>query len=84
MPLDELYRQQAGLLVKIVPFVARETSFALKGGTAIDKPVTLDELLQVREELIREMVGKMPTQHRQFLISVKRGEPNWTLLACLT
>jgi predicted nucleotidyltransferase component of viral defense system len=46
----------------------------------VDKPVTLDELLQTREDLIREIVGKMPEQHRRFLISVKRGEPDWALL----
>ena len=36
MPLDEAYRRQASLLIKVVPFVATETSFALKGGTAIN------------------------------------------------
>jgi predicted nucleotidyltransferase component of viral defense system len=46
----------------------------------VDKPVTLDELLETREDLIREIVGKMPDQHRRFLISVKRGEPDWALL----
>ena len=46
----------------------------------VDKPVTLDELLEAREDLIREIVGKMPDQHRLFLISVKRGEPDWALL----
>ena len=46
----------------------------------VDKPVTLDELLQTREDLIRTIVGKMPEQHRHFLISVKRGEPDWALL----
>jgi hypothetical protein len=40
----------------------------------VDKPVTLDELLQAREALIAEIVGKMPEKHRRFLISVKRGE----------
>jgi hypothetical protein len=45
-----------------------------------DKPVTLDELLHAREDLIREIVGQMPVQHRRFLISVKRGETDWTLL----
>jgi len=47
----------------------------------VDKPVTLDELLQAREDLIREIGGKMPEQHRRFLISVKRGEPEWALLS---
>jgi predicted nucleotidyltransferase component of viral defense system len=46
----------------------------------VDKAVTLDELLQAREDLILEIVGKMPEHHRRFLISVKRGEPDWSLL----
>ncbi len=36
MPVDDGYRKQAALLIKIVPLVAIETSFALKGGTAIN------------------------------------------------
>ncbi len=35
MPADERYRRQAELLVRILPFVAEEKCFALKGGTAI-------------------------------------------------
>ena len=46
----------------------------------VNEPVTLNELLQARENLIREIVGKMPEQPRRFLISVKRGEPDWALL----
>ena len=36
MPVAELYRRQAASLVSVVPFVAAEKSFALKGGTAIN------------------------------------------------
>jgi Nucleotidyl transferase AbiEii toxin, Type IV TA system len=36
MPVAELYRRQAALLVSVVPFVDAEKSFALKGGTAIN------------------------------------------------
>jgi predicted nucleotidyltransferase component of viral defense system len=36
MPMDESYRKQVALLVKIVPLVAKEVVFALKGGTAIN------------------------------------------------
>lgn len=36
MPVDESYRKQVTLLVKIVPLVAKEVAFALKGGTAIN------------------------------------------------
>jgi predicted nucleotidyltransferase component of viral defense system len=46
----------------------------------VDEPVTLDELLRAREDLIAEIVGRMPEQHKRFLISVKRGEPDWALL----
>jgi hypothetical protein len=34
-----------------------------------DEPVTLDELLAAREALIAEIAGKMPDDHRRFLIS---------------
>lgn len=36
MPADEEYRRQARLLVLVLPSVADETCFALKGGTAIN------------------------------------------------
>lgn len=36
MPVDESYRKQVSLLIKIVPLVAKEAVFALKGGTAIN------------------------------------------------
>lgn len=42
--------------------------------------VTLDELLQAREDVIADIVGNMPADHRRFLISIKRGEPDWALL----
>lgn len=36
MPFSETYRRQAALLVRIVPLIAPEKCFALKGGTAIN------------------------------------------------
>lgn len=36
MPAAELYRRQVALLVRVIPLVAAETRFALKGGTAIN------------------------------------------------
>ena len=36
MPLSDRYRHQVALLVDMIPFVAREKDFALKGGTAIN------------------------------------------------
>ena len=45
MPLEDSYRRQVELLVKVLPSVARERCFALKGGTAIN--------LFVREDMPR-------------------------------
>jgi predicted nucleotidyltransferase component of viral defense system len=45
-----------------------------------DEPVTLSELTAVREVLINELVGNMPTTHRRFLLSFERGKPDWSLL----
>jgi len=36
MPACEQYRRQADLLIRVLPFVAEEKCFALKGGTAIN------------------------------------------------
>src|SRR5690554_942209 len=36
MPIDNRYREQVQLLVQILPLVAEEGVFALKGGTAIN------------------------------------------------
>jgi len=30
--------------------------------------------------LIAKIIGAMPGEHRRFLMSFKRGEPDWTLL----
>jgi len=45
-----------------------------------DESVTIQELTTVREALISEMVGKMPSEHRRFLVSFERGKPEWALL----
>ena len=36
MAYSDIYRQQVTLLIRTLPFVAEETAFALKGGTAIN------------------------------------------------
>ena len=46
----------------------------------VDEPVSLDDLLKAREGIIKEIVGKMPEPHKKFLVSVKKGEPDWPLL----
>jgi predicted nucleotidyltransferase component of viral defense system len=55
--------------------LADEFRRGLLGMTA--EPVTLDELLHTREELIAQLVMGMPQNHRRFLLSFERGEPIW-------
>jgi predicted nucleotidyltransferase component of viral defense system len=45
-----------------------------------EKPVTLQELVDTREQLIAAITGDMPEEHRKFLLSFERGDPNWALL----
>ena len=45
-----------------------------------DKPVSIEELVAAREALIGNIVGEMPDDHRRFLMSFERGEPEWVLL----
>lgn len=49
------------------------------GGMTND-PVTLADLEEAREALIATILGDMPDEHRHFLLSFKRGAPDWTLL----
>jgi len=44
------------------------------------EPVSIDALTRARESLIETVVGKMPEQHRRFLLSFERGKPEWSLL----
>jgi predicted nucleotidyltransferase component of viral defense system len=58
--------------------ISAEFRRGLEGMTG--NPVILGELLQAREDLIGAVVGNMPDGHRRFLMTVKRGEPDWALL----
>ena len=46
----------------------------------MEVPVALDVLVRTREELVGEIVGRMPDAHREFLRSIAGGEPEWSLL----
>ena len=58
--------------------ISEEFARGFEGMT--DMPVTIDELVRAREALAADIVGRMPMDHRRFLLSLKRGEPDWTLL----
>lgn len=45
-----------------------------------ETPVPLEVLSATRDQLITHIVDRMPQEHRDFLISFERGEPDWDLL----
>jgi len=45
-----------------------------------EEAVTLKELVEEREILITDIVGNMPDDHKKFLLSFERGEPDWKLI----
>ena len=40
-------------------------------------PISIDDLIATREELIEVVVNQMPTSHRQFLIDIEAGDADW-------
>lgn len=71
-------RPMADVLAPARLDISQEFARGFEGMT--EKPVTLDDLLQTREEFIAELVGRMPQEHRWFLASFKRGNPDWKVL----
>lgn len=43
-------------------------------------PVTLDELQATRQRMLTELPGVLLQRHRDFLLSMVRAEPDWSLL----
>ena len=50
-------------------------------GMTDDKLVTHEELIDVRRHLIKEILITLTTEERKFLLSLKSGTPEWTLMA---
>jgi hypothetical protein len=46
------------------------------------KPVTLDGLLAIRRRLRGELPSALTANHRQFLLGLVAGEPDWHLMKC--
>jgi len=71
-------RPMAEILAPARLDIAQEFTRGFEG--MAETPVTLGDLLRAREEFIDELVGRMPDEHRRFLVSVKKGKPEWGLL----
>jgi hypothetical protein len=59
--------------------LSQEFARSFQGMTAT--PIKLEELTAAREALVAEAIGRMPDDHRRFLISFECGKPAWPLLA---
>lgn len=46
------------------------------------EPISVEELVELRRRLRRELPSKMTANHRQFLLGLVTGQPNWHLLNC--
>lgn len=44
------------------------------------EPVSLNELIDVREKLMKELLVSLTKDERKFLLSIKQGEPDYSLL----
>ena len=58
--------------------IRKEFERGFSGMTEI--PVTLDDLVETREQLIADIVGNMPEAHKALLVSFVTGTPDWTLI----
>src|SRR5207245_2628971 len=71
-------RPMAEVLAPTLQDIRQEFERGFEGMT--EKPVTIDHLILAREDMIAELVRKMPDEHRRFLASFKRGKPDWEIL----
>lgn len=60
--------------------IAAEYERAFVGMTEIECPLT--QLLEARRQLRHELPRRLSTAHRQFLSSLTRAQPQWSLLQC--
>ena len=72
MPASDEYRRQMALLVRTIPLVAEEASFALKGGTAINLFVRDMPRLSVDIDLTYLPIEDRPTSLASIHATMRR------------
>ena len=71
-------RPMAEVLAPTRKDIAQEFERGFRG--MIETLVTVEELIEAREQIIAAIVGNMPQAHKDMLISFQAGEPDWSLL----
>ena len=72
MPFSDQYHRQVSLLVRVLPYVAREACFALKGGTAINLFIRDMPRLSVDIDLTYVPVQSRPDSLAEIDAAMKR------------
>jgi predicted nucleotidyltransferase component of viral defense system len=72
------HRPMAEVLAPTRKDIAAEFARGFIGMTR--ESVALEDLLETREAVIADVIGRMPEAHRRFLVSFERGDPDWSLL----
>ena len=62
--------------------VLAHVAYALPPVFRAREPITLDELRSVRRRLRGELGSALTANHRQFLLSLVAGAPDWHLINC--
>lgn len=57
-----------------------DDEFARGFAGIVETPVTVEDLLRTREDMVAEVVGGMPDEHRAFLATFESDDPDWSLL----
>ena len=78
MPVDERYLRQVRLLVRVLPYVAEENCFALKGGTAINLFVRTSPRLSVDIDLAYLPIKERRTSLRGIEAALGRLVRGWS------
>lgn len=71
-------RPMAEVLAPARKDIAGEFERGFHGMTEV--AVTVDDLVEAREQFIAEIVGNMPRAHKDLLISFEAGRPDWSLI----
>lgn len=71
-------RPMAEVLAPTRKDISQEFERGFSGMTQV--PVTLDDLVEAREQLVCELVGNMSRAHKDLLVSFEAGEPDWSLI----
>jgi hypothetical protein len=79
MAFHQSYRRQVALLLRVMPFIAEEDSFALKGGTAIN--LFVRDLPRLSVDIDLTYLPLLPRARSPVPRAFESGAPDWDLLA---